>query len=355
MEIEELNRTLSKLSDSEREYRDGATFDWSRYGDEVVAVVNGRQVMQLKGWSFANWSSAVGTGRGRAPIALDNELYIRRHSRFNPMPEHVHSYVEMSYVYRGSCPQVVNGEEVLLRENQVLLLDSNCPHAIGSLGEQDIMVSICLQPSLLRRCLEETREGDDWLGDFLISSLNERSDHNRYVRFHSQRNNRVRRIFQELLCEYLEPSSHADKIILRLFQLLIAELMNVYESDYVRREQESSAAGVSVVSVVRYIQEHFLTCTLEGVAERFFVSPNYLSALLKKKTGRTYLQLVQDQKLAHAADLLATGSATVEDAAHAVGYENMSFFYRKFRSAYGCPPAEWRRRASGRAQVGDRL
>ncbi|WP_322150625.1 AraC family transcriptional regulator [Paratractidigestivibacter sp.] len=349
MEIEELNRSLLELSASERRYRDGDRFDWTQYGVHTVPVPGGGEVLRLESGAFLQWSAGGTVGRGRAPIALDNELYIRRHSRFNPMPEHVHSYVEMSYVYRGSCPQVVNSEEVLLRENQVLLLDSNCPHAIGSLGEQDIMVSICLQPSLLRRCLEETREGDDWLGDFLISSLSERSDHNRYVRFHSQRNNRVRRIFQELLCEYLEPSSHADKIILRLFQLLIAELMNVYESDYVRREQESSAAGVSVVSVVRYIQEHFLTCTLEGVAERFFVSPNYLSALLKKKTGRTYLQLVQDQKLAHAADLLATGSATVEDAARAVGYENMSFFYRKFRAAYGCPPAEWRRRASGRA------
>ena len=74
------------------------------------------------------------------------------------------------------------------------------------------------------------------------------------------------------------------------------------------------------------------------------MTPNYLSALLKRKTGKTYLQLVQDQKLGYAADLLATGGVSVEEAAHAVGYENMSFFYRKFREAYGCAPAEYRRR-----------
>ncbi len=340
MEIEELNRRLAALSKSELAYRAGETYDWT--GAAQLELVDGREVMRLKEGVF---SGAPAPGRDRAPIPIDRDLYIRRNSRFNPMPEHVHSYVEMSYVYRGSCPQEVNGEKVLLRENQVLLLDSNCPHAIGALGEDDIMISVCLQPALLRRCLDETREGDDWLTDFLISSFNEQSDHNRYVRFHSQRSNRVRRFFQELLCEYYEPSSHADKIILRLFQLIIAELMNVYESDYVRREKEGSASGVSVVSVVRYIQEHFLDCTLDGVAERFFVTPNYLSALLKKKTGRTYLQLVQDQKLGHAANLLATGSVTVDEAAGAVGYENMSFFYRKFRAAYGCSPAEWRARA----------
>ncbi len=341
MEVEELNRRLSELSESELGYRAGGGYSWDDIGEKEL--VDGREVIRLKNAVFALPLRRSSEVRPRAPIAIDRELYIRRNSRFNPMPEHVHSYVEMSYVYRGSCPQQVNGRDVLLRENQVLLLDSDCPHAVGSLGEKDIMVSICLEQGLLRRCLEEVREGDDWLADFLISSLNEQTDHNRYVRFHSQGNNRLRRFFQELLCEYLEPSTQANRIILRLFQLIIAELMNVYEGDYVRREKQGAASGVSVVAVVRYIQEHYLTCTLEGVAERFFVTPNYLSALLKRKTGKTYLQLVQDQKLAYAADLLLTGGMSVGASARAVGYENMSFFYRKFREAYGCSPAEYRR------------
>ena len=44
-----------------------------------------------------------------------------------------------------------------------------------------------------------------------------------------------------------------------------------------------------------------------------------------------------------AAELLRAG-ATAEAAARAVGYENMSFFYRKFRAAYGCTPATYRGR-----------
>ena len=349
MEIGTLDRLLEELSESELEYRDGKTYDWSQMADGAscgAELVDGRPVMRLPGGMFARSSPDLHPSLGRSSVALGSELYIRRHSRFNPMPEHVHSYLEMSYVYRGSCPQTVNGGQVLLRENEVLLLDSDCPHAIGALGERDIMISVCLENSLLARCLEETRGGGDWLTDFLITSLNEQADHNRYVLFNSSQSRRLRRYFQELMCEYLEPTAHAERIVLHLFQLIIAELMDVYEHDYVKHEQKRSMSGVSVVEVVRYIQEHFLTCTLEGVAERFFVTPNYLSALLKKKTGRTYLQLVQDQKLSHAADLLANGSATVEEAARAVGYENMSFFYRKFREAHGCSPAEWRRRAA---------
>ena len=71
------------------------------------------------------------------------------------------------------------------------------------------------------------------------------------------------------------------------------------------------------------------------------MSPNYASALLKQYVGKTYRQLVQERRLVRAVELLRAG-ATAEAAARAVGYENMSFFYRKFRAAYGCTPAKYR-------------
>ena len=117
MEIEELNRRLAALSESELAYRAGGGYSWNDAGE--LELVDGREVMRLKNDMFGG-RAPVSAGAGRAPIAIDRELYIRRHSRFNPMPEHVHSYVEISYVYSGTCPQRVNGRDVLLRENQVL-------------------------------------------------------------------------------------------------------------------------------------------------------------------------------------------------------------------------------------------
>ena len=54
---------------------------------------------------------------GNPTLALRQEgmpegLSIVRNSRFNPVPEHVHDYVEISYVYRGRAPQIVNGATI---------------------------------------------------------------------------------------------------------------------------------------------------------------------------------------------------------------------------------------------------
>ena len=116
----------------------------------------------------------------------------------------------------------------------------------------------------------------------------------------------------------------------------------MYEEDYLRRDEDRGS--VSVIPIIRYIEKHYRSCTQESVAERFAISPNYVTTLLKRHTGMTYIQAVQAQRLGHATSLLRHSDRTVDDIAREVGYENTTFFYRKFREAYGLAPAEYRAR-----------
>lgn len=110
------------------------------------------------------------------------------------------------------------------------------------------------------------------------------------------------------------------------------------------RGAADGAAGPTalVTGMLGYIDREFAACSLEGMAAEFGLSPNYATALLKRHVGKTFRQLVQERRLVRAAELLC-GGATAGAAAHAVGYENMSFFYRKFHDKYGCTPAAYRR------------
>lgn len=332
MEIDELERRLSELSTSEIAYKDGMAFDWSIMTEHVE--IDGRPVRKIGQPGFAY--AQPGMPRG---------LTIRKNSRFNAVPGHVHDYVELSYVYRGRCPQTVAGERLELRRNEVLLLDALCPHAVAALGEDDIMLSMTVSRSFLRRSLESSLSRESAVSRFLFNALNSETDHRGHVRFRCGESRRVRRYMQEMLCEHYEPSLNSAEIVLRLFQLLLAELMDCYERELVRGaaagRDESGRAASLVAGMLGYIERSFAACSLEEMAARFHVSPNYASALLKQYVGKTYRQLVQERRLVRAVELLRAG-ATAEAAARAVGYENMSFFYRKFRAAYGCTPAKYR-------------
>lgn len=332
MDLTRLDNLLLELTDSERAYRAGAHYDWSdALGQGNQPDTDGRHVRKI----------------GNPTLALRQEgmpqgLSIVRNSRFNPVPEHVHDYVEISYVYRGRAPQIVNGAPLMLAQNEVLLLDAACPHAVGELGEYDIMLSVVISRPMLSRSLEQSLSPSNTVSRFLINALNDETDHRGHVHFRTGSSRRVRRYMQEMLCERLEPTAASSQIVSRLFELLLVELMQSYEAGLLQTDAPALPSA-QAAAAVGYIERNACDCTLDDLARHLHLSPNYASALLKRQTGRTFMQLVQESRLARAATLLDAG-VTAEAAAREAGYANMSFFYKKFAERYGCTPAAYRQR-----------
>ncbi len=332
MDIARLDNLLLELTDSERAYRAGARYDWCDAFDwDFQPEIDDNHVHKIGNRMRALHQKGMPEG-----------LSIVRNSRFNPVPEHVHDYVEISYVYCGNAPQIVNGAQLTLAQNEVLLLDAACPHAIGELGEHDIMLSIVISRPMLRRSLDQSLSSAGTVSRFLLNALNDETDHRGHVHFRTGGSRRVRRYMQEMLCELLEPTAASPQIASRLFELLLVELMQSYEAALLQTDAPALPSA-QVAAAMSYIERHACDCTLDDLAHHLHLSPNYASALLKRQTGRTFMQLVQESRLTRAAALLDTG-ATAEAAAREVGYANMSFFYKKFTERYGCTPAAYRRR-----------
>lgn len=331
MDIARLDNLLLELTDSERAYRAGARYDWCDAFDwDFQPEIDDNHVHKIGNRMRALHQKGMPEG-----------LSIVRNSRFNPVPEHVHDYVEISYVYCGNAPQIVNGAQLTLAQNEVLLLDAACPHAIGELGKHDIMLSIVISRPMLRRSLDQSLSSAGTVSRFLLNALNDETDHRGHVHFRTGNSRRVRRYMQEMLRELLEPMAASPQIVSRLFELLLVELMQSYEAALLQTGGPALPSA-QVAAAMSYIERHACDCALNDLARHLHLSPNYASALLKRQTGRTFMQLVQESRLARAATLIDAG-ATAETAAREAGYANMSFFYKKFAERYGCTPAAYRR------------
>ena len=68
----------------------------------------------------------------------------------------------------------------------------------------------------------------------------------------------------------------------------------------------------------------------------------WLSREIKKQTGKTYKELLQEKRMQQAVWLLTNSAVSVSDIIESVGYDNTSYFYRKFREKYGMSPKEYR-------------
>ena len=94
-------------------------------------------------------------------------------------------------------------------------------------------------------------------------------------------------------------------------------------------------------AVLDYIASHFCDPNLSGfsLAQKLGISQRYLHRLLQT-TGKTLTEHVNELRLDRAFSLLSTMGADqrVTDIAFAVGYSDVTYFYRHFRSRFGDTP-----------------
>ena len=97
-----------------------------------------------------------------------------------------------------------------------------------------------------------------------------------------------------------------------------------------------------VLRALQYIESEFRSASLTEFARREQVEVYSLSRRIKNATGCTFRELVQTARLVRAATLLRQTDLPVSDIAAAVGYSNLSWFYKGFAERYGATPAQYR-------------
>ncbi|MFR8172265.1 MAG: helix-turn-helix transcriptional regulator [Marvinbryantia sp.] len=97
-----------------------------------------------------------------------------------------------------------------------------------------------------------------------------------------------------------------------------------------------------IFRILKYIETHYKSGTLSDISAELKLPPYYVSRLLKKYTGHTFKELLQQQKLQQASYLLSHTTLSANAVMEAIGYSNSSFFYRAFRERFGVSPKEYR-------------
>ena len=82
--------------------------------------------------------------------------------------------------------------------------------------------------------------------------------------------------------------------------------------------------------------------TVQYIAGKLNVSPNYLSALLKTLTGQSTQQHIHDKLIEKAKDKLSTTSLSVSEIAYELGFEHSQSFSKLFKSKTNLSPLEFR-------------
>lgn len=96
----------------------------------------------------------------------------------------------------------------------------------------------------------------------------------------------------------------------------------------------------NVLDIIR--EEYSKDIGVEYIADRVYLSPNYLGQLFKKHTGKNLTRYIMEYRLTCAKEFLENTNLKIVDICERAGFTNSSYFNLIFKNHYGITPAQYR-------------
>lgn len=112
------------------------------------------------------------------------------------------------------------------------------------------------------------------------------------------------------------------------------------------RDLESSKQQRDLLSqAIGFIDQHYPdeSISLNRVARKVNVSPNYFSAMFSQEVGQTFVEYLTNKRIGEAKRMLRHTDKRSSEIAFAVGYKDPHYFSFVFKKVAGCTPSEYRR------------
>lgn len=118
--------------------------------------------------------------------------------------------------------------------------------------------------------------------------------------------------------------------------------ITLYQESLRHKENIIGKKDKLIFEITKYIQQHLKDeITLKVLAEKFFLSPVYVSQLFKNEIGVNFLAYLTNIRIERAKILLMSSAKSVADIAEEVGFKDYRVFSKVFKKMESVPPSQY--------------
>lgn len=249
---------------------------------------------------------------------------------------HRHDYFYFNYCYKGVHEYETAHNRIVVSENDIYAGQPFVAHRhLPQESEDGVLVCIFIRPELVYRTLLPYINTSESMTNFLIQPSSYKYSEES-IHFNLKEDYSIRKLLEIMIVEYAYPSDNTQSILRSLASAMIMQVARKYSA----RQDKTQTLGMTA-QIIKYISENAATASLQDVAVKFSYHPNYISALLKKETGKSFSRILLEKRMEQAVVLLQGTIMSIEQISAILGYSNPSNFHKAFKEYYGSSPREY--------------
>jgi AraC-like DNA-binding protein len=267
-------------------------------------------------------------------------VFDRLKSKFD-FPVHFHDEYELNFIENAKGAKRIVGDNIeQIDEQELILVGSNLPHSWLNFesSKQDIH-EITIQ--FHRDLFDDKFLQRNQLS--FIRTLLERSA--RGISFSTET---IKNIKPRLLA--LSKKNGFDSVIELisiLHDLSVSRNIKILTSSSFMNENGNFNSR-RIEKAFEYMRANYSKeISLNDIAKTVNMAEVSFSRFIKKRTGKTFIDSLNDIRLGHSTRLLIDTTLSISEVSFKCGYNNLSYFNRIFKKKHNCTPKEFRENYSG--------
>lgn len=250
-------------------------------------------------------------------------------------PIHWHYATEIIYVLKGTLMVYINSVKYEIHEGQMEIINVDEVHHIFSNDSDNKVLIFHIDPNFFEKYYADIENMFFYTNSSTPSS--QVSDEYEDLRTYLAR----------ILCEAVQKQEGYDKEVESLLVDLLYHLINNF--NYLIVEKEELKEDVNLFqryhTIYKYISNNYNNnITLQDIAEKAFLSPQYLSHEIKYATGYSFTDLINLTRVEESVKLLLGTDKTISEISEEVGFSHTRYYNKNFKLQYKITPLQFRKR-----------
>jgi AraC-like DNA-binding protein len=259
------------------------------------------------------------------------------------LPDHLHDWYELVYVYRGKGTFFIDRTFYEMRQGDLFAIPGNTIHrAFPDKDEPVTSTAVFFSPGLIQsatlgetvsylQCFEQAKRLRNYKFTLPFPERLTLQD-------------RIEGIREELRAA--EPG-YRHAVALSLHQILLQLSRGRGQAD-TRRPANPVSGSHWMNGIMLHIDRNLQgNVGLSALAGRASVTPAHFSRVFKEMTGMNVSEYVTTKRIFKARELLLETDLSIGDIAGSCGFESLPHFHRMFKRVMGATPAAYRKDAKG--------